>query len=141
MIKKYLSEKDLLKKHQKDEYMSNDQLEFFMSKLKHEKELLVDTIEKSKEDALIIDEPTSDENLMASEAEVRTRNLKLIERQTKLLHKVEAAIDRIKSGEYGYCEKTGEPIGIPRLIARPTATLSIEAKEIQEIVEKRTNAD
>jgi len=63
--------------------------------------------------------------------ELRTRD-----RERKLLKKVQAAIKRIDEGEYGYCEETGEPIGVRRLLARPTATLSLEAQERREIKQK-----
>jgi DnaK suppressor protein len=63
--------------------------------------------------------------------ELRTRD-----RERKLLKKVQQALARIESGEYGYCEETGDPIGIPRLLARPTATLSLEAQQRREIKQK-----
>ena len=63
--------------------------------------------------------------------ELRTRD-----RERKLLKKVEKSIRLIDEGNYGYCEETGEPIGIPRLLARPTATLSLEAQERRERVQK-----
>ena len=63
--------------------------------------------------------------------ELRTRD-----RERKLLKKVQQSIARIESGDYGWCEETGEPIGIPRLLARPTATLSLEAQERRELRQK-----
>ena len=63
--------------------------------------------------------------------ELRTRD-----RERKLLKKVEQALARIESGDYGWCEETGEPIGIPRLLARPTANLSLEAQERRELRQK-----
>ena len=63
--------------------------------------------------------------------ELRTRD-----RERKLLKKVQQSLARIESGDYGWCEETGEPIGIPRLIARPTATLSLEAQERRELRQK-----
>ena len=63
--------------------------------------------------------------------ELRTRD-----RERKLLKKVEQALARIESGEYGWCEETGEPIGLSRLIARPTANLSLEAQERRELRQK-----
>jgi DnaK suppressor protein len=63
--------------------------------------------------------------------ELRTRD-----RERKLLKKVQQSLARIDSGEYGWCEETGEPIGIPRLLARPTATLSLEAQERRELRQK-----
>ena len=63
--------------------------------------------------------------------ELRTRD-----RERKLLKKVKAALKRIEDGDYGWCEETGEPIGVARLIARPTATLSLEAQQRREIKQK-----
>ena len=63
--------------------------------------------------------------------ELRTRD-----RERKLLKKVQAAIKRIDDGEYGYCEETGDPIGVARLLARPTATLSLEAQQRRELKQK-----
>ena len=62
---------------------------------------------------------------------MRTRD-----RERKLLKKVEKSLKLIEDGEYGFCEETGEPIGIPRLLARPTATLSLEAQERRERMQK-----
>ena len=63
--------------------------------------------------------------------ELRTRD-----RERKLLKKIEQALAQIDSGDYGYCEETGDPIGIPRLLARPTATLSLEAQQRRELRQK-----
>jgi DnaK suppressor protein len=62
--------------------------------------------------------------------------LRTRDRERKLLKKVQQSLARIDSGDYGWCEETGEPIGIPRLIARPTATLSLEAQERRELRQK-----
>jgi DnaK suppressor protein len=64
--------------------------------------------------------------------ELRTRD-----RERKLIKKVQQALMRIESGEYGYCEETGEPIGLKRLLARPTATLSIEAQQRRELRQRQ----
>jgi DnaK suppressor protein len=63
--------------------------------------------------------------------ELRTRD-----RERKLLKKIKQSLDRIEAGDYGYCEETGDPIGIPRLLARPTATLSLEAQQRRELRQK-----
>jgi len=86
--------------------------------------------------ALSENETNADPSDIATVQEMQQLHLRTVERQTKLMHKVEQAIDRINTGEYGYCEETGEPIGIPRLLARPTATMSIQAKEAQEYKER-----
>lgn len=62
-------------------------------------------------------------------------DLRLRERESMLLRKIDSALRRIHEGEYGYCEKTGEPIGIPRLLARPTATVCVDVKDQDEKVE------
>lgn len=134
---KLKSEKDVLKTYQKTDYMNQDQQEFFKSKLEHDKHDLIERIRSVREEISLLHSNQSDINDNATMDELLNRNLSLVQRQTKLLHKIEQALDRIATGEYGYCEKTGEPIGIPRLLARPTSSLSIEAKERQEILEKR----
>jgi DnaK suppressor protein len=75
----------------------------------------------------------------ASEEIERTLELRTRDRERKLINKIDSALRRIDDGNYGYCEETGEPIGINRLEARPVATLSLEAQEIHEKKEKRVN--
>ena len=72
----------------------------------------------------------------ASSQTEKTVEMRTLNRQIKLLTKIDQAIDRIKNNTFGYCEETGEPIGIKRLVARPIATLSIEAQEKHERNEK-----
>ena len=75
----------------------------------------------------------------ASEEIERSFELRTRDRERKLINKIESALRRINEGSYGYCEETGEPIGIKRLEARPVATLSLEAQEIHEKKEKKIN--
>ena len=75
----------------------------------------------------------------ASEEIERSFELRTKDRERKLINKIDSAIRRIEDGSYGYCEDTGEPIGIKRLEARPVATLSLEAQEIHEKQEKKIN--
>ena len=75
----------------------------------------------------------------ASEEIDRTFELRTRDRERKLINKIDAALRRIEDGTYGYCEETGEPIGLKRLEARPVATLSLEAQEMHEKAEKRLN--
>ena len=75
----------------------------------------------------------------ASEEIERSFELRTRDRERKLINKIDSALKRIVDGSYGYCEETGEPIGIKRLEARPIATLSIEAQEIHEKQEKKLN--
>jgi DnaK suppressor protein len=120
-----------------EKYMSPRQLEYFKQKLqKWREELLVEsqeTINNLKEENWR--EPDlSDRASLETEAgvELRTRN-----RYLKLIGKIDSALKRIEDGTYGYCEETGEPIGIKRLEARPIATMTIEAQERHERMEKQ----
>ena len=120
-----------------EKYMSAKQLEYFRQKLiTWRDELLAEsqeTINNLKEENWR--EPDlSDRASLETEAgvELRTRN-----RYLKLIGKIDAALRRIEDGSYGYCEETGEPIGIKRLEARPIATMTIEAQERHEKLEKQ----
>ncbi|UTW42780.1 TraR/DksA C4-type zinc finger protein [bacterium SCSIO 12844] len=118
-----------------DDYMNDEQLAFFRHLLEENKQELVQSIEEAKKN-LSEAEHNIDLNNVATQQEMQQLYLRTVERQGKLLRKVESAIKRTESGDYGYCEVTGEPIGLRRLLARPTATMSIQAKEIQEHHEK-----
>lgn len=129
-----MSEADLIKQAKTD-YMAKDQLKFFKYQLQmlgaQLRENAGATTEHLRELAVAPD-PADRATLEEEHAlELRARD-----RERKLLKKVEAAIVRIDSGDYGYCEETGEPIGIQRLMARPTATLTIEAQERRELKQK-----
>ncbi len=122
---------------EKEEYMNPRQLEYFKLKLLAWREELLkesqETIEHLKEENWR--EPDlSDRASLETEAgvELRTRN-----RYLKLIGKIDAALKRIEDGSYGFCEETGEPIGLKRLEARPVATLTIEAQERHERMEKQ----
>lgn len=132
--KKTLTEQELLAMSDKD-YMNDKQLEFFRNRLTEmEAELRHNagqTTENLRESTVVPD-PADRATIEEEHAlELRTRD-----RERKLLKKVQAAIKRIDEGEYGYCEETGEPIGVRRLLARPTATLSLEAQERRESKQK-----
>ena len=134
MSKKPLTEADILKMSDKD-YMNAAQLEFFKAKLLALKEDLLkhanETTEHLRENVLVPD-PADRATIEEEHAlELRTRD-----RERKLLKKVEQSLLSIESGDYGWCEETGEPIGIPRLLARPTANLSLEAQERRELRQK-----
>ena len=75
-----------------------------------------------------------------AEEEQRQRQLRLLEREKKLLDKIDDALELLARGEYGWCRETGEPIGLQRLLLRPTATLCIEAKEREELRERHKRA-
>jgi DnaK suppressor protein len=132
--KPLLSEEEILKMSEKD-YMNNAQLAFFRHRLQQlEKELLKnagETTEHLRETVLVPD-PADRATIEEEHAlELRTRD-----RERKLLKKVQQSIAAIDAGDYGWCEETGEPIGIPRLLARPTATLSLEAQQRRELKQK-----
>ncbi len=129
-----LTEEQILKMSEKD-YMNEAQLAFFKARLQQlEKDLLKnagETTEHLRETVLVPD-PADRATIEEEHAlELRTRD-----RERKLLKKVQQSIVAIDSGEYGWCEETGEPIGIPRLLARPTATLSLEAQQRRELKQK-----
>jgi DnaK suppressor protein len=116
-------------------YMNEQQLAFFKYRLQQmEQELLQNADETTEHlrETVIVPDPADRATIEEEHAlELRTRD-----RERKLLKKVQQALTRIESGEYGYCEETGDPIGIPRLLARPTATLSLEAQQRREIKQK-----
>jgi len=130
MIKKYIP-------NEKEKYMCEKHKKFFKKKLidwKNEimesnvKGLYLNEIDGEISSADIIDQATSQTE--------KTVEMRTLNRQIKLLSKINKAIKRIDDNSYGYCEETGEPIGLKRLIARPIATLSIEAQEKHEKNEK-----
>jgi DnaK suppressor protein len=128
------SEQELLAMPESD-YMNERQLAFFKDRLKQlEQDILNnagETTEHLRETQFVPD-PADRATIEEEHAlELRTRD-----RERKLLKKVQQSIARIESGEYGWCEETGEPIGVPRLLARPTATLSLEAQERREMRQK-----
>lgn len=129
-----LTEKELLAMPESD-YMNEAQLEFFRDRLKQlEQEILnnADATTEHLRETQYVPDPADRATIEEEHAlELRTRD-----RERKLLKKVQQSIARIDSGEYGWCEETGEPIGIPRLLARPTATLSLEAQERREMRQK-----
>jgi DnaK suppressor protein len=129
-----LTEKALLKQA-KSKYMNDEQLEFFRNLLQTQKDELVNSL-KETSDHLQNQEREADENDRASLEEGRWLELRIREREGKLIQKIDEALLRITDGSYGYCEESGEEIGLERLLVRPTATLSIEAKQRRESIEK-----
>jgi DnaK suppressor protein len=132
--KRLPTEGELLKMADSD-YMNEQQLAFFKHRLQQmERELLQNADETTEHlrETVIVPDPADRATIEEEHAlELRTRD-----RERKLLKKVQQALTRIESGEYGYCEETGDPIGIPRLLARPTATLSLEAQQRRELKQK-----
>ena len=118
------------------EYMNDKQLAFFRHKLSVLKQDIHnnagETTEHLREDTVVVPDPADRATIEEEHAlELRTRD-----RERKLLKKIEQSIGRIDSGDYGYCDETGEPIGVGRLIARPTANLSLEAQQRRELKQK-----
>ncbi|MGA2551011.1 MAG: RNA polymerase-binding protein DksA [Burkholderiaceae bacterium] len=131
---KPLSEEEILRAPEKD-YMNPAQLDFFRHRLQAmEQDILRNAGETTEHlrETIIVPDPADRATIEEEHAlELRTRD-----RERKLLKKIQQSIARIDSGDYGYCEETGDPIGIPRLLARPTATLSLEAQERREMKQK-----
>ena len=118
------------------EYMNSIQMAFFRLKLVHLKNEVLsnasETTEHLREDTVVVPDPADRATIEEEHAlELRTRD-----RERKLLKKIEQSIHRIDSGDYGYCDETGEAIGVGRLLARPTASLSLEAQERREIKQR-----
>lgn len=118
------------------EYMNSIQMAFFRLKLVHLKNEVLsnasETTEHLREDTVVVPDPADRATIEEEHAlELRTRD-----RERKLLKKIEQSIQRIDNGDYGYCDETGEAIGVGRLLARPTASLSLEAQERREIKQR-----
>ena len=118
------------------EYMNDKQLDFFRARLQQQKDDLLssagETTEHLREDTSIVPDPVDRATIEEEHAlELRTRD-----RERKLLKKIAQSLTRLETGEYGFCDETGEPIGLARLMARPTATLSLEAQQRREMKQK-----
>ena len=132
--KKLLTEQEILAMGE-DDYMNDAQLAFFKHRLTQMENELQKNADKTTEtlrETTVVPDPADRATIEEEHAlELRTRD-----RERKLLKKVKAALKRIEDGDYGWCEETGEPIGVARLIARPTATQSREAQPRREIKQK-----
>ena len=126
---------DAILKMSEDDYMNDVQLEFFRDRLRQmERDIRNNAGETTEHlrETVIVPDPADRATIEEEHAlDLRTRD-----RERKLLKKIEQALAQIDSGDYGYCEETGDPIGIPRLLARPTATLSLEAQQRRELRQK-----
>ena len=126
---------------EKESFMSARQREYFRRKLLSWREELLDesseTLKNMQEESLAEPDMADRASLESDRAlELRTRD-----RQRKLISKIDEALERLEVGEYGYCEETGEPISLRRLEARPIATLSVEAQERHERMERTRRDD
>lgn len=129
-----LTEAELLAQPAND-YMNATQQQFFRTLLLRQRAELQNRIAEEFI-ALRERDTSSDPADIGSAEEQRHWQLRLLEREKKLLDKMDEALERLACGEYGWCRESGEPIGLKRLLLRPTASLSIEAKERQEQREK-----
>ncbi len=129
-----ITEKQLLAMKE-DDYMNDAQLAFFKQRLQDmEKELLANAGETTEHlrETVVVPDPADRATIEEEHAlELRTRD-----RERKLLKKIQQSIQKIDAGEYGWCEETGDPIGVARLLARPTATLSLEAQQRRELKQR-----
>ena len=129
-----ITEKQLLAMKE-DDYMNEVQLAFFRQRLQEmEKELLANAGETTEHlrETVVVPDPADRATIEEEHAlELRTRD-----RERKLLKKIQQSIQKIEAGEYGWGEETGDPIGVARLLARPTATLSLEAQQRRELKQR-----
>ncbi|MBJ2223073.1 MULTISPECIES: RNA polymerase-binding protein DksA [Pseudomonas] len=133
-----MTEHDLLSLPAAD-YMNEAQQRFFRELLLAQRDDLQARIDAQFQ-ALREQETNSDLADIGSAEEQRQWQLRLLEREKKLLDKIDDALELLARGEYGWCRETGEPIGLQRLLLRPTATLCIEAKEREELRERHRRA-
>ena len=133
-----LTEKDIITwDGPEDDYMNAQHLEFFRNLLTKQQDEIINkadaTTDRMQHDTASAADPAD----RASQEEEYALELRARDRERKLLAKIQAAIRAIDEGEYGFCHDTGEPIGLKRLLARPTATLSVEAQERRERLKKQ----
>ena len=122
---------------EKEKYMCAKHLAFFKQKLLDWKSELIRTNNEALYNASMDDNSTSADIVdQASSYTEKNVEMRAINRQIKLISKIDSALKRVKDGTYGYCAETGDPIGLKRLIARPVATLCIAAQEKHEKDEK-----
>ena len=133
-----MTEHDLLAQPAAD-YMNEAQQRYFRELLLAQRDDLQARIDAQFQ-ALREQETNSDLADIGSAEEQRQWQLRLLEREKKLLDKIDDALELLARGEYGWCRETGEPIGLQRLLLRPTATLCIEAKEREELRERHQRA-
>ena len=123
----------------KEKFMNAKMKEYFKQKLLNWKNELLNESNQTLNNLQSDNEAKPDITDRASEEIDRSFELRTRDRERKLINKINAALLRIEDGSYGYCDETGEPIGLKRLEARPVATLSLEAQEMHEKAEKRLN--
>tara|TARA_B100000674_G_C37352216_1_gene694634 strand:+ start:154 stop:561 length:408 start_codon:yes stop_codon:yes gene_type:complete len=124
---------------QKEKFMNAKMREYFRLKLINWKNELLKESYQTLNNLQSENEAKPDITDRASEEIDRSFELRTRDRERKLISKIDAALQRIENGSYGYCDETGDPISIKRLEARPVATLSLEAQEMHERAEKKIN--
>ena len=134
------SDNKLLTKEQileapEDDYMNEAQLAFFEHELLELHKTTLDRVQEAKEQ-MSSSFDSSDISDRATWEEQSSISLRIVEREQKLLPKIQQALERVRRNDYGYCLESGEPIGIPRLLARPTAEYCAEVKTLKEIKEQ-----
>ena len=128
--KKYIPSK-------KEKYMCNKHIAYFRQKLANWKNEIIKSNSQALYSSDLVNNVSSPDIIdQASSYTEKNVEIRTVNRQIKLISKIDAALKRIKDGTYGFCEETGEPIGLKRLIARPIATLCISAQEKHEREEK-----
>lgn len=127
---KLLTEQEIIDAPE-DEYMNDEQLAFFRNRLVELHNTTRERIQEAK-DQMLIPSDITDENDRASWEEQVAISMRIVDREQKLLPKIKLSLERIRHGTYGYCIESGEPIGIPRLLVRPTAEFCADVKNLQE---------
>jgi len=123
--------------HKKEKYMCKKHKAYFARKLTEWKNEIIKSNSQALYSSNLVDNISSPDVVdQASSYTEKNVEMRTVNRQIKLISKIDAALKRLKDGTYGFCEKTGEPIGLQRLIARPIATLCIAAQEKHERDEK-----
>jgi DnaK suppressor protein len=135
MTKRALTEAELLAAP-KAQYMSEAQHRFFQQRLLALRSQLLENVRDTTAHLRATD-VASDPSDRATQEEEQALELRTRDREGKLLKKIDEALARITAGTYGFCKDTGEPIGIPRLLARPTATLSVDAQDKRERTQRQ----
>jgi DnaK suppressor protein len=135
MTKRALTEAELLAAP-KAQYMSEAQHRFFQQRLLALRGQLLENVRDTTAHLRATD-VASDPSDRATQEEEQALELRARDREGKLLKKIDEALARITAGTYGFCKDTGEPIGIPRLLARPTATLSVDAQDKRERTQRQ----
>ncbi len=117
------------------DYMNPRQLEFFRERLRAMRDALIENVSQTSAHLRQV-EVATDPMDRATQEEEQAIELRTRDRERKMMRKIDQALVRIDDGSYGWCEETGEPIGLQRLLARPTATLCVEAQERREKIER-----